>query len=68
MLRLEKGGDQRAKLVNRLLEMRERFIGTMLIGNNIVNIGVSAFATSVLVGDLRRRGRDLRHGRSCRSW
>ncbi|MBF9196068.1 HlyC/CorC family transporter [Microvirga terrestris] len=49
MLVLEKGGDRRAKLVNRLLEMRERFIGTVLIGNNIVNIGVSAFATSVLV-------------------
>ncbi|WP_230530345.1 HlyC/CorC family transporter [Microvirga roseola] len=49
MLVLEKSGDVRAKLVNRLLEMRERFIGTVLIGNNIVNIGVSAFATSVLV-------------------
>jgi Mg2+/Co2+ transporter CorB len=49
MLMLEKGGDKRAKLVNRLLAMRERFIGTVLIGNNIVNIGVSAFATSVLV-------------------
>jgi Mg2+/Co2+ transporter CorB len=49
MLMLEKGGDKRARLVNRLLEMRERFIGTVLIGNNIVNIGVSAFATSVLV-------------------
>ena len=49
MLVLEKGGDQRARLVNRLLAMRERFIGAMLIGNNIVNIGVSAFATSVLV-------------------
>jgi Mg2+/Co2+ transporter CorB len=35
--------------VNRLLQMRERFIGTVLIGNNIVNIGVSAFTTSVLV-------------------
>lgn len=49
MLVLEKSGDTRAKLVNRLLDMRERFIGTVLIGNNIVNIGVSAFATSVLV-------------------
>ncbi len=50
MLALEKGGDRRARIVNRLLEMRERFIGAMLIGNNIVNIGVSAFTTSVLVG------------------
>jgi Mg2+/Co2+ transporter CorB len=50
MLSLQKAGDGRATLVNRLLGMRERFIGAMLIGNNIVNIGVSAFTTSVLVG------------------
>jgi len=56
MLVLERGGDKRAKLVNRLLEMRERFIGTVLIGNNIVNIGVSAFATSVLVAIFGHEG------------
>ena len=56
MLVLEKGGDKRAKQVNRLLEMRERFIGTVLIGNNIVNIGVSAFATSVLVAIFGQEG------------
>jgi Mg2+/Co2+ transporter CorB len=49
MLSLEKGGDRRARIVNRLLQMRERFIGAVLIGNNVVNIGVSAFMTSVLV-------------------
>jgi Mg2+/Co2+ transporter CorB len=49
MLALEKSGDRRALIVNRLLELRERFIGAMLIGNNIVNIGVSAFTTSILV-------------------
>jgi Mg2+/Co2+ transporter CorB len=49
MLALENAGDTRAKIVNRLLNMRERFIGAMLIGNNIVNIGVSSFTTSVLV-------------------
>jgi Mg2+/Co2+ transporter CorB len=48
MLALE-NGDARARIVTRLLETRERFIGAMLIGNNIVNIGVSSFATSVLV-------------------
>jgi Mg2+/Co2+ transporter CorB len=47
---LERAGDPRARIVTRLLNMRERFIGAMLIGNNIVNIGVSAFTTSVLVG------------------
>ncbi|MGO4523321.1 HlyC/CorC family transporter [Microvirga sp. 2MCAF35] len=56
MLVLERGGDKRAKLVNRLLEIRERFIGTVLIGNNIVNIGVSSFATSVLVAIFGHEG------------
>src|SRR4051812_30137673 len=46
---LEKGGDPRARLVNKLLLARERLIGAMLIGNNIVNIGASAFTTSVLL-------------------
>jgi Mg2+/Co2+ transporter CorB len=49
MLALETAGDKRAALVNRLLASRERFIGAMLIGNNVVNIAVSAFTTSVLV-------------------
>lgn len=46
---LEKAGGRRAGIVLRLLGSRERLIGAMLIGNNIVNIGASAFATSVLV-------------------
>ena len=50
MLALENAGDGQARKVNRLLDIRERFIGAMLIGNNIVNIGASAFMTSVLVG------------------
>jgi Mg2+/Co2+ transporter CorB len=49
ILSMEKAGEKRARIVNRLLDIRERFIGSMLIGNNIVNIGVSAFTTSVLV-------------------
>jgi Mg2+/Co2+ transporter CorB len=49
ILGMEKAGEKKARIVNRLLEIRERFIGSMLIGNNIVNIGVSAFTTSVLV-------------------
>ncbi|CAA9343571.1 MAG: Co2 transporter containing CBS domains [uncultured Microvirga sp.] len=50
MLTLEKGGEVRAGIVNRLLAIPERFIGAVLISNNIVNIGASAFTTSVLVG------------------
>ncbi len=47
---LESGGDKRATIVNRLLMTRERLIGAMLVGNNIVNVGVSSFTTVVLVG------------------
>ncbi|MCP8938694.1 HlyC/CorC family transporter [Alsobacter sp. SYSU M60028] len=46
---LQAAGDRRAGIVNRLLLARERLIGAMLIGNNVVNIGASAFTTSVLV-------------------
>ena len=45
---LERNGDRRAALVNRLLRRRERLIGTTLLGNTLVNIGSSAFMTSVL--------------------
>ena len=46
---LERGGDKRAATVNRLLHSRDRFIGAMLLGNTLVNIGSSAVATSLLV-------------------
>ena len=49
MLRLEKDGNRRAALVNRLLETRERMIGAILIGNNVVNIAASALATGLLL-------------------
>ncbi|QCK84797.1 HlyC/CorC family transporter [Phreatobacter aquaticus] len=50
ILAMETAGDQRAGIINRLLNTRERLIGAMLVGNNVVNIGVSAFTTSLLVG------------------
>jgi Mg2+/Co2+ transporter CorB len=46
---LERNGDPRAGLVNRLLLRRNRLIGATLLGNTLVNIGSSAFMTSVLV-------------------
>jgi Mg2+/Co2+ transporter CorB len=48
MLRLEKQGNKRAGIVNRLLAARERMIGALLLGNNIANIAASALATGVL--------------------
>ena len=49
MARLEKHGNRRASIVNRLLEQRERLLGALLFGNNAVNIAASALATGVLL-------------------
>jgi Mg2+/Co2+ transporter CorB len=49
MLRIENGGDLRARLVNRLAEVRERMIGAILTGSNVVNISASSLATSLLL-------------------
>jgi Mg2+/Co2+ transporter CorB len=42
-------GDRRASIVERLMRGRERLIGALLLGNNLVNILASALATSVLI-------------------
>jgi Mg2+/Co2+ transporter CorB len=49
MARLEKQGNKRAGIVNRMLEQRERLLGALLFGNNAVNIAASALATGVLL-------------------
>ncbi|HVV61777.1 MAG TPA: HlyC/CorC family transporter [Pseudolabrys sp.] len=49
MARLEKHGNRRAGIVNRLLEQRERLIGALLLGNNAVNIAASSLATGILL-------------------
>ena len=49
MARLEKQGNKRAGIVNRLLASRERLIGALLLGNNAVNIAASALTTGVLL-------------------
>lgn len=46
---LAASGDKRAGIVNRLIERRDRLIGALLIGNNLVNILGSALATSVFL-------------------
>ena len=54
MHQLEQEGNARAGIVNRLRENKERLIGGILLGNNLVNILATALATSVLtalVGD-----------------
>src|SRR5690348_9301158 len=49
MARLEKQGQEEAKIVNRLLANRERLIGALLLGNNAVNIAASSLATGILL-------------------
>jgi len=49
MHQMEKTGNSRAGIVNRLQEKREKLIGAILLGNNLVNILASALATSVLI-------------------
>ncbi|MAS87783.1 MAG: hypothetical protein CMH30_07405 [Micavibrio sp.] len=51
---LEKEGNKRASLVNRLRERKDKMIGALLLGNNLVNILASALATVLflkLVGE-----------------
>ncbi|MEZ5844615.1 MAG: HlyC/CorC family transporter [Hyphomicrobiaceae bacterium] len=47
---LESEGSERARQVNALLARPERLIGTVLLGNNLVNILASSLTTSVLIG------------------
>jgi Mg2+/Co2+ transporter CorB len=49
MLQFENAGNKRAGLVNQLLEIRERLIGTILIGNNVVNTAAASLTTGVLL-------------------
>jgi Mg2+/Co2+ transporter CorB len=46
---LERRGNWRAAIVLALTSTRERLIGALLLGNNVVNISASALATVVLV-------------------
>jgi Mg2+/Co2+ transporter CorB len=49
MHRLEKQGNRRAAIVNRLLAARERLLGALLFGNNAVNIAASTLAAGLFL-------------------
>jgi Mg2+/Co2+ transporter CorB len=53
---LEQDGNKRARTVNYLLQIRERFIGAILLGNNLANIAASALATSLFLSVFGERG------------
>lgn len=42
-------GDKRAEQVNKIREQKERMIGALLLGSNVVNILSSAVATSIMI-------------------
>jgi Mg2+/Co2+ transporter CorB len=49
MHQLASTGDKRAIMVNDLRQHRERLLGAILLGNNVVNILASALATGALI-------------------
>jgi Mg2+/Co2+ transporter CorB len=53
---LEQQGNDRARQVNRLHAEKEKLLGAILLGNNVVNILASALATSVLIALFGDRG------------
>lgn len=46
---MDKDGDKRAGVVINLLERKDRLIGALLLGNNLVNILASAIATAFFI-------------------
>jgi Mg2+/Co2+ transporter CorB len=53
---LERSGNARAAIVNRLIAQRGRLIGAMLLGGQVVTIAASSLTTNVLVGLVGDRG------------
>ena len=50
MHQLKRKGSRRARMVEKLTYRKEHLLGTILLGNNLVNILASALATSALIG------------------
>jgi len=53
---LERNGSVRARMVNTLIDRRDRLIGALLIGNNLANILASSLATSIFLDLFGARG------------
>jgi len=56
MFQLERDGDAKAAEVNELLERRERTIGALLLGNNLLNTIAASVTTAVLAQPLGEFG------------
>ena len=53
---LKKKGNKRAAVFAHLMSQREKMLGAILLGNNLVNILASALATSLLIGAFGETG------------
>ena len=53
---LQKRGNRRAAIVTKLFSNRDKLIGAILLGNNLVNILASALATSLMIGSFGEAG------------
>ena len=53
---LEQQGSRAAMIVNQMWQRKERLIGAILLGNNLVNIAASAIATSLAITLLGENG------------
>ncbi len=53
---LERKGNKRAGIVNKLQAQKERMIGALLLGNNLVNILASVLMTSVMMSLFGKTG------------
>lgn len=49
MFSLAKAGERRATIVDQLMSNKERLIGGILVGNNVVNTAAAALTTGVLI-------------------
>src|SRR5262245_54860614 len=49
LLALERAGNRRARIVNRVLEIREAMIGSLLVGTAIVNTAAASLTTGILL-------------------
>jgi len=50
MHQMERDGNRSARRVNTLLKTRDRLLGSLLLGNNLVNILASSLAAGLMVG------------------
>lgn len=57
--RLAQEGSKTAKLVLNILKMPERFLGTILVTNNVVDTLIAALVTAIIISLIGARGRGV---------